>query len=50
MGHHGSRAIPCRAARARTEESDTFIAELRSELPEEWAARAEAIYCRHLND
>ncbi len=32
------------------EESDTFIAELRSELPGEWADRAEAIYRRHLND
>ena len=32
------------------EESDTFIAELRSELPGEWADRAETIYRRHLND
>jgi len=31
-------------------ESDTFLAELRSELPGEWADRAEAIYRRHLND
>ena len=30
------------------EESDTFIAELRSELPGEWADRAEIIYRRHL--
>lgn len=33
-----------------SEESDTFIAELHSELPGEWADRAEAIYRRHLND
>ena len=32
------------------EESDAFIAEVRSELPGEWADRAEAIYRRHLND
>jgi hypothetical protein len=32
------------------EESDTFLAELRSELPGKWADRAEAIYRRHLND
>ena len=32
------------------EESDAFIAELRSELPGAWADRAEAIYRRHLND
>jgi hypothetical protein len=32
------------------EESDIFLAELRSELPGEWADRAEAIYRRHLND
>jgi hypothetical protein len=29
-------------------ESDAFLAELRSELPGEWADRAEAIYRRHL--
>ena len=33
-----------------SEESDAFIAELRSELPGEWADRAERIYRRHLND
>ncbi len=32
------------------EESDVFLSELRSELPGEWADRAEAIYRRHLND
>jgi len=32
------------------EDSDAFIAELHSELPGEWADRAEAIYRRHLND
>ena len=31
-------------------ESDAFLAELRSELPGEWADRAEAIYRRHLDD
>jgi hypothetical protein len=30
------------------EDSDAFIAELRSELPGKWADRAEAIYRRHL--
>jgi hypothetical protein len=30
------------------EESDVFLAELRSELPREWADRAEVIYRRHL--
>jgi len=32
------------------EESNTFLAELRSELPGKWADRAEAIYRRHLKD
>ena len=32
------------------EDSNAFLAELRSELPGEWADRAEAIYRRHLND
>ena len=32
------------------EDSDTFLAELRSELPGKWADRAEAIYRRYLND
>jgi hypothetical protein len=31
-----------------TEESDAFLAELRSELPGKWADRAEAIYRSHL--
>ncbi len=31
------------------EKRDAFLAELRSELPGEWADRAEAIYLRHLN-
>ncbi len=30
------------------EQSDAFLAELRSELPGEWADRAEAIYRHHL--
>ena len=41
-------ALP--APEPEPEESDTFIAELHSELPGEWADRAEAIYRRHLND
>jgi hypothetical protein len=31
-------------------ESSAFLVELRSELPGEWADRAEAIYRRHLDD
>ena len=31
------------------EQSEAFLAELRSELPQEWADRAEAIYRRHLD-
>jgi hypothetical protein len=31
------------------EQSEAFLAELRSELPREWADRAEAIYRRHLD-
>lgn len=38
------------AALPAPEESDTFLAELRSELPGKWADHAEAIYRRHLND
>jgi hypothetical protein len=34
----------------KPEDSETFIAELRSELPGKWADCAEAIYRRHLND
>jgi hypothetical protein len=32
----------------KPEDSDTFVAELHSELPEKWADHAEAIYRRHL--
>jgi hypothetical protein len=32
----------------KPEDSDAFIAELHSELPGEWADRAEALYRRHL--
>jgi hypothetical protein len=34
---------------ARPEQNATFLAELHSELPQEWADRAEAIYRRHLD-